>query len=368
MIVRELPVGSAEDGVLRSSPVAWWRAGSLLPTTLAGVEIGLLTIFLVLRSTDLVQLAVSVPAGLQSSTAPVLDGALMTVYVAESIAIAAVSIRRRRFLSAVWTAVDLGVATVVMAAQPWFTSEATRIGTWVAWGYPIGVGAALAAGIGFPRRWQALTAVTVLVGAYLAVSLPAVGDSGELGTVWSNTFAFPAFGLFGRLLSGYLRRLGRDADQARTAAGAVGVRAVVECGYRALIYTNEQRREVLAGCLAVGAHGVIHKAEEMPALVSAITAVAADGTVITPALVGLAEVIERRGGMTALIPRQRQVLSGRARGQSFQTIADRWYISRRTAEEHMNLVAGKFADYLRTHSAADLERHLGLGPGDLLGQ
>lgn len=148
--------------------------------------------------------------------------------------------------------------------------------------------------------------------------------------------------------------------------GAAGVRAVAASGYRALIYTNEHRREVLAGCLAAGARGVIHKAEEMPALVSAITAVAAGGTVITPALVGLAEVVERRGGMPALSPRQREVLSGRARGQSFQAIADRLYISRRTAEEHMNLVAAKFVDYLSTHSAADLERHLGIGPGDLM--
>ncbi|TKV61544.1 hypothetical protein FDO65_08240 [Nakamurella flava] len=224
---------------------AWWRAGSLLPTTLAGVEIGLLTIFLVLRSTDLVQLAVSVPGGLRSSTAPALDGGLMVAYLAESVAIAVVSIRRRRFLSAPWTAVDLTVATVVMVAQPWFTAEATRIGTWVAWGYPVGVGAALAAGVGFPRRGQTLTAVTVLVGAYLAVSLPAVRDSGELATVWSNTFAFPAFGLFGRLLSSYLRRLGRDADQARADAAQAAAQAMLD-RHRLLLHDQATVLRLLA--------------------------------------------------------------------------------------------------------------------------
>lgn len=228
VIASQLPVDRAGERIPRPVTPAWWRAGSLLPTTLAGVEIGLLTIFLVLRSTDLVQLAVSVPGGLRSSTAPVLDGGLMVAYLAESVAIAVVSIRRRRFLSTPWTTVDLAVATVVMAAQPWFTAEVTRIGTWVAWGYPIGVGAALAAGVGFPKRWQTLTAVTVLVGVYLVVSLPAVGDSGQLVTVWSNTFAFPAFGLFGRLLSNYLRRLGRDADQARADAAQAAAQAMLD--------------------------------------------------------------------------------------------------------------------------------------------
>jgi DNA-binding NarL/FixJ family response regulator len=136
--------------------------------------------------------------------------------------------------------------------------------------------------------------------------------------------------------------------------------------YRVLIYTNERRREALAGCLAAGARGVVHKAESLTALRNAITAVAQGEVVITPALVGLAEVVERRGSLPALTSRQQAILSARARGEPFHSIADRLFISKRTAEDHMDVVAKKFADYLRSHSPADLERLLALGPGDIL--
>src|ERR1700710_2335033 len=91
--------------------------------------------------------------------------------------------------------------------------------------------------------------------------------------------------------------------------------------YRVLIYTNERRREALAGCLAAGARGVVHKAESLTALRNGITAVAHGEVVITPALVGLAEVVERRGSLPALTPRQQAILSARARGEPFHSIA-----------------------------------------------
>jgi DNA-binding NarL/FixJ family response regulator len=148
--------------------------------------------------------------------------------------------------------------------------------------------------------------------------------------------------------------------------GVLGVAAVAAAGYRVLIYTNERRREVLAGCLAAGAHGVVHKSEPLPAIVEAARAVAAGQIVITTALTGLAEVVQRRGRMAALSPRQLEVLRGRARAESFKSIAARLYIAPKTAEEYMSEVNRRFAQYLRDHSAADLERLLGVGPGDLL--
>lgn len=150
--------------------------------------------------------------------------------------------------------------------------------------------------------------------------------------------------------------------------GAAAIRAVVTAGHRVLIYTNERRRAVLVACLAAGAFGVVHKAEPISALEDAIHAVADGEVVITQALVGLAELVERQGELPALSARQRQVLSGRARGEPFQSIADRLYISRKTAEEYMAAVNSKFAEFLRDHSAADLERHLGIAPGDVLEQ
>ncbi len=134
--------------------------------------------------------------------------------------------------------------------------------------------------------------------------------------------------------------------------GAAAIRLTAAAGYRVLIYTNERRREALAGCLAAGARGVVHKAESLTALRHAIIAVAHGEVVITQALVGLAEVVERRGSLPSLTPRQQAVLSARARGEPFQSIAQRLFISKRTAEDHMDVVARKFADYLRTHSPA----------------
>ena len=148
--------------------------------------------------------------------------------------------------------------------------------------------------------------------------------------------------------------------------GVRGVAAVAQAGYRVLIYTNERRREVLAGCLAAGAQGVVHKSEALPAIVEAARAVACGQIVITTALTGLAEVVQRRGRLAALSPRQLEVLQGRARGESFKSIGARLYIAPKTAEEYMSEVNRPFAEYLRDHSPADLERLLGVAPGDLL--
>lgn len=148
--------------------------------------------------------------------------------------------------------------------------------------------------------------------------------------------------------------------------GMAAVAAVTQAGYRVLIYTNERRREVLAGCLAAGASGVVHKSEPLSSVISAVRAVAAGQVVITTALAGLAEVVQRRGTMRPLSPRQLEVLRGRARGESFKSIGARLFIAPRTAEEYMAEVTRRFADYLVNHSPADLERLLGVGTGDLL--
>ena len=148
--------------------------------------------------------------------------------------------------------------------------------------------------------------------------------------------------------------------------GALAVRSVVEAGYPVCIYTNERRRHVLVGALAAGARGVVHKAEPLAAVTQALTAVIAGEIVITQALVGLAELAERRHALPTLTERQRQVLSARARGESFRSIGDRFFISKKVAEEHMAVVNSKFAEYVRDHSPADLERLLGLESGDLI--
>jgi DNA-binding NarL/FixJ family response regulator len=204
----------------------------------------------------------------------------------------------------------------------------------------------------FPRVEALLDALPVVDVVLLDLSIPAaamVGTSSKGGS--SSKGASSSQGVSSS--KGFLQ-------------GVCGVAAVAQAGYRVLIYTNECRREVLAGCLAAGAHGVVHKSEPLPAIVAAARAVANGQFVVTTALTGLAEVVQRRGSLARLSPRQLEVLRGRARGEPFKSIAARLHIAPKTAEEYMSEVNRRFAEYLRDHSAADLERLLGVGPGYLL--
>jgi DNA-binding CsgD family transcriptional regulator len=110
---------------------------------------------------------------------------------------------------------------------------------------------------------------------------------------------------------------------------------------------------------------IVHKSEPLEALATAIHAVAAGQIRITRSLVGLAELAERRDALPCLTDRQRTILSARARGEKFESIARRLFISKKVAEEHWAIVSRKFAGFLRDHSPADLERLLGLEPGDI---
>ncbi len=150
--------------------------------------------------------------------------------------------------------------------------------------------------------------------------------------------------------------------------GLQGAPAVtrVSRDYRVLLYTNERRREVLVGCLAAGARGIVHKSEPMSTLEDAVTNVAAGEIVITYAIAGLVELANDRGRIAQLTPRERDVLRHRARGESYSAIGRRLNIAPKTAQEYMAGVSAKFGDYLRAHSPADLETHLGIGHGDLL--
>ena len=148
--------------------------------------------------------------------------------------------------------------------------------------------------------------------------------------------------------------------------GGLAVTAIAAHDYAVLLYTNERRCEVLIGCLAAGARGVVHKAEPITAVEAAVQSVAAGEVVVTDAIAGLVELANHRSAFASLTARERDVLRGRARGESFASIGSRLFITPKTAQEYMANVTGKFGEYLRSHSPADLERLLGFAPGDLL--
>src|SRR6059058_211950 len=104
------------------SLVRSWRTGEgSLPTTLAGAEISLLIGFVGLRITDIVQLVVSLPTGLQRSTAPAVDAGFAVLYLIQSFAIVVALIRARRYVSRTWMVIDVAVAVAVLLGQLAFT-------------------------------------------------------------------------------------------------------------------------------------------------------------------------------------------------------------------------------------------------------
>lgn len=148
--------------------------------------------------------------------------------------------------------------------------------------------------------------------------------------------------------------------------GRAAVRAVCSQGVPVCLYTDERRPLVLALCMRAGAAGVVHKSDSRQAAVAAIRDIAAGRVAITQSLVGLTELLDRRDARFDLSPRQRQVISERARGRHWADIAASAYISEDTAREHYQAACQKLRAYLQHISPGDIERALGLAPGDVL--
>lgn len=87
---------------------------------------------------------------------------------------------------------------------------------------------------------------------------------------------------------------------------------------------------------------------------------------ITQSLIGLTELLDRQDTRFDLSPRQRQVVSARARGQHWLDIAAELYITEDTAREHYQAACQKLRAYLEVVSPGDIERAMGLAPGDIL--
>jgi DNA-binding NarL/FixJ family response regulator len=148
--------------------------------------------------------------------------------------------------------------------------------------------------------------------------------------------------------------------------GAAAVDAVNSAGYHVLLYSSEIQIAKLVGCLRVGARGIVHKNDSKEALVEAVRTVAAGGFVVTATLAGLAELLQRQGGLPELTPRERVVLRGLARGKTYLQIAAEEHLSHRTIGQQGGSAVAKFASILKTRSARELAGMLGLNPGDLL--
>jgi DNA-binding NarL/FixJ family response regulator len=153
-----------------------------------------------------------------------------------------------------------------------------------------------------------------------------------------------------------------------------GPKAIIELvrqGYRVSLYTDERRLLVLAHCLSAGASGLVRKSDSLAHNQEAFLRLASGETVVPPSLVGLAELLSRRNRLPELTERQIEVLSARARGETWEALSRRLHISPKTAYDRLEAVMAKMVWYLGEAglepdaSPADIERALGLAPGDL---
>ncbi|MFI1096615.1 DNA-binding response regulator [Streptomyces sp. NPDC020917] len=157
-----------------------------------------------------------------------------------------------------------------------------------------------------------------------------------------------------------------NSGQQDATQGVAAVSDLVAAGYRVCLYTQEERRFVLAACLAAGARGLIRKSAPLPEVAEGIAQVAAGKVVVPQSLIALTELLVRRGSLTILSPRQREVLAGRARGQTYTEMSRTMHLSESTLRGYWADLTAIVADHLQQTAPADIERCLGLAPGDLL--
>lgn len=157
-----------------------------------------------------------------------------------------------------------------------------------------------------------------------------------------------------------------NSGQQDATQGVAAVADLVAAGYRVCLYTQEERRFVLAACMAAGARGLIRKSAPLPEVGNAITQVAEGDVVIPQSLIALTELLVRKGSLTILSPRQRQVLAGRARGQTYTEMSRSMHLSESTLRGYWRDLTTITADHFQHTAPADIERSLGLAPGDLV--
>lgn len=217
----------------------WQRLmAAKLDTTSAGVELAVVRVFAGLRAVNLIQLWLAISGLLGDSPRPGLDLTLVLAWTAWSLVAVTWALRAGRVSVAWLLRAEVVAALVILAGAPLVTTAATRVDTWHNWAHPVSLSTALivgSAGVG-ARRVAAVTAL--LAGTYLATTLPGVIGRDDQWTVLTNAVAYVAFAVIGAALSGFLRRLGADADTQRARAAELGQRAGAEGEF-------ERHRELL---------------------------------------------------------------------------------------------------------------------------
>ncbi|ROR45644.1 signal transduction histidine kinase [Kitasatospora cineracea] len=179
--------------------------------------------FVLMRAGTLLEILPAAPRGTARATDPVLDGLLMAVALAQSLAMCLVAVRRRQYPAGGWAWADVAVAMAVLLAQPWYLAPEDWVGTWTAWGGALSVNAVFGAAIGLPTRGQTAAATAAVAAAYAVPGV--VLSHAHASTAASNLIGYLVFAVAARSSATFVRRLGRDADEARRQAAVLAAEA-----------------------------------------------------------------------------------------------------------------------------------------------
>ena len=125
---------------------------------------------------------------------------------------------------------------------------------------------------------------------------------------------------------------------------------------RTLVLTSYGCSDLLARALKAGASGAVLKTTDDEVLVTAIRAVAAGGTFLSP---DVRRLLKRDPPVPPFTPRQAEVLSSLSRGLTNADIACELGICEARVEEHVNAILTKIGAANRTEAVAiALRKHL----------
>lgn len=207
------------DPVWYRAVIGSWRSGSgLLPTTRGGAELAVVVTIVGWRLGSLVTLALAVPDSLQQTSSAWLDALLLVVVFTWSVVSLMWVIRTRNCANPTWAAIESAIGFTCLALEPWYVPIGERVGTWTGWGPGMAVNFVLSAAVGFSNRRNTFAVAGLLGATYFLVSQPEIGHGAVIGTVVANTSTYLLFAALGRVMAGFVRRFGRDADAARAAA------------------------------------------------------------------------------------------------------------------------------------------------------
>lgn len=190
----------------------------MLPTSEAGVERGLVITYIGLRCFNIIQVAVGLPLILERTDRRMLTVASLSLLLLEAAVVSRRMWRRGRFDDAWLGIVDLSFGVLFLISVMMFVAAGTASSSWGNPGFATTIPIAAGAAIVFRHWWQTLAAASLLCAVFLVTSLPAASDHDTRLTTLTNSVAYIGFAVLVRLVAGYTRRLGRDADSARSAA------------------------------------------------------------------------------------------------------------------------------------------------------